>query len=166
MTTARARIHAMFTLDETAEAELDTRLDTHRVENRREAADWLATYPFPPARTDWERGRNEGVAWSAGILRDPDPRRPDGDASGAPDFFQRGRTYARDEGGTRTDPFVWVFEVRCIETHPDGTRYAFGFLTSKGGGNSLVPHSEWEGSWPDGWTSSGWTDVTPGAPRG
>lgn len=135
----------------------------HRIENRNEAATWLTSYPFQPASTDWERGRNEGVAWSAGILRDPDPWRPDGDASGAPDFFQRGRTYTRGEGSLDGKSFQWVFEVRSVDAAPDGTRYAFGFLTSNAP-NPWVPHSEWESNWlADEWTDI--TDTTTGGPH-
>lgn len=75
MTDARASIHAMFPLDEAAAAELDTRLDAVRTEARCEAADWFASYPFPSSDLDWERGRDDTVAWVVRCLRNPDPQR-------------------------------------------------------------------------------------------
>jgi hypothetical protein len=176
MTDARARIHAMFPLDRASERELDIRLDAYRAEvlvTDGQAYDGelamlrglvrtlrVVVRPDDPDVAEVQRlliehARDETAARA-------EEKATASAATATPDFFQAGHTYRRDEDGTLTHPFVWVFEVRSIETHPDGTRYAFGFLTSKGGGNSLVPHSEWEKSWPDGWASSGWTDITEG----
>lgn len=60
-----------------AKAKTEQMLDEHRIENRVEAADWFAGYPFPAASTDWERGRDAGVAWAASVLRIPHPQRSD-----------------------------------------------------------------------------------------
>jgi hypothetical protein len=165
---ARAAVHAMFQLDEAATAELDKRLDALVVEALLKAGVQYVDCPVCGAAqpVGGECGMCAFTARMAaelavrGMVAAPE-------VAATPDFFQRGHTYHRDEDGTRTDPFVWVFEVRSVETHPDGTRYAFGFLTSKGSDTAPVPHPEWEGSWPEGWASAGWTDVTEaGGSRG
>lgn len=54
---------------------LAEKFDTHRAEARCEAADWFASYPFPSSGSDWERGRDDTVAWVVRCLRNPDPQR-------------------------------------------------------------------------------------------
>lgn len=55
------------------------------------------------------------IAWEANATSD----------SAAPDFFQPGRTYAREHHGCRIE-----FHVRYVETPPSGTRpVAFGWRT-------------------------------------
>lgn len=69
-----------------ARAGAEQMLDALRVENRHEAADWLASYPFPPASSEWERSRDAGVAWAVDCLRVEHPQRADGErAVSAPD---------------------------------------------------------------------------------
>lgn len=58
-------------------AELKQKLDDLRIENRAEAADWFTNYAFPPADTEWARGRDGTVAWAADVLRIPNPQRPE-----------------------------------------------------------------------------------------
>lgn len=46
-----------------------------RDEIRNEAADWFESYPFPSSDSDWERGRDDALAWVVRTLRNPDPQR-------------------------------------------------------------------------------------------
>lgn len=150
MSAARDSFRALFgALDEASAAELDRRLDAHRVENREEAAAWLASYPLGDDTTDWARGRGDAIAWAVGILRNPDPSKPDA----APDFFQPGRTYLY----TR---LRWKFRCDAVTTHPDTSkRVAVGYSHFGHGGWQTGDLSE--GIWADG----GWTDVTEAGTR-
>lgn len=146
---ARAAIHAMFPLDETATAVLDQRLDAHRVENfteaaafvgnddtcgcggcdtcyarhlaagllamagekvadarqfaRTEAADWLASYPFPSSDSDWERGRDDALAWVVRVLRNPGPQRGAATGQGLDARLNEHRSEVLNEGAEAID---------------------------------------------------------------
>lgn len=119
MTDARASIHAMFPLDEAATAELDARLDAHRMEARTEAADWLSSYPFPSSDSDWERGRDDTVAWVVRVLRNPDPQRADAPTP-APDtlahwLYRRfGQSAAPWEDLDLVDREYWEHEAKAV----------------------------------------------------
>lgn len=128
---------------------LAEKFDAHRVENRTEAADWFASYPFPSSDSDWERGRDDTVAWVVRCLRNPDPRRPDV-ADATPEFFRLGHTYTR-EHHVSTIRFL----VRYVDESPDGIGglVAFGWRTEDGD----VCASPFDS---DDFT--GWVDVTEG----
>lgn len=121
---------------------------------RDEAADWLASYPFPADTTGWAHGRSEGVAWAVSILRNPNPTKPEAEPSGQPEFFQIGRTYARKHHAATIR-----FLVRSIDAAPDGTyRVAFGWRVEDGD-YGFTPF--------DSDDMDGWTDVTEaGGDRG
>jgi hypothetical protein len=137
---ARARIHAMFPLDEQAETELDKRLDEHRAEVL--AADGQAY--------DGELAMLRGLVRTLRVVARPDDAdmgevrrllhhhatddaaaREEATAEAAtatPDFFQPGHTYA--EPGDTTD---WRFRCDAITTRPaDGERTALGWRHFRG----------------------------------
>lgn len=119
-----------------------------RTAARNDAADWLAAYPFPADTTDWARGRTEGVAWTVGILRNPDPQR--GDEGGRPGFFRPGHTYQHSD---------WSFRCDAVTTHPDsGERTAIGWFRFRD--DAWRIWSADLGLW-----SVAWTDVTEAGTR-
>jgi hypothetical protein len=118
--------------------------NAYRVENREEAADWFAGYPFPPADTDWSRGRADAIAWVVSVLRNPNPQR--GEQTDTATFFQPGHVYAREHHG-RTIEFL----VRSVDTPPGSSwQVARGWRLNEDG--------DWEPTDSDDLT--GWTDVT------
>ena len=131
--------------------------DSHvRTAARNEAADWLASYPLGADTTDWARGRGDAIAWVCGILRNPDPHKPEPGEHAA--FFQVGRTYAR--GFTTSAPLreMWSFKVTAVADGPDGLTTALGFLHGATCGSGVwTPHGEYE--------FDGWTDVTEAGTR-
>lgn len=151
--TARARIHAMFPLDEAAEAELDTRLDAHRAEVLGEVTAWLVK----KAREYRAEGGKQGQvqADTAATLASKIARgavRPN-NLRMLPDagFFEADHTYTREHHG---QPIT--FKVSAISTSPDGQRtVAHGWRTD--------PYSGWEPTDSD--DVCGWTDVTGEATR-
>jgi len=145
---ARARVHAMFPLDESMETELDARLDAHREEVLAEVVTWL----FKKAREFHAIGNRTGKAQantaatlaskiSRGAVR-PNNLRMLPDAG----FFETDRTYQREHHGQPV-----TFQVSSISTSPDGR------LTVAHGWRS-DPYSGWEPFDADDLT--GWVDVT------
>jgi hypothetical protein len=124
MSDARARIHAMFPLDEAATAELDKRLDALIAEVRRtDAAHLLDQRHHHLHRAIF----CDGIKFAARLLQ----RRADENtekatapaATATPDFYQVGHTYTEPDGATD-----WRFRVDHITTHPeDGERTAIGW---------------------------------------
>ncbi|MCZ4509902.1 hypothetical protein O3Q52_17205 [Streptomyces sp. ActVer] len=158
MSAARARIHAMFNLDETGEQELNTRLDGVRTEVLAETdllpkahvVAWLVkkAREFRSADGAMRAAQADAIAALAskvarGAVRPNNLRMlPATEA----DFFQPGRTYTREHHG-RTIEFL----VRSVDTPPDSTwQVAFGFRRDEDG--------DWEPTDSDDLT--GWTDTT------
>jgi hypothetical protein len=126
---ARARIHAMFRLDEAATAELDLRLDALVVEALLAAGvqyvDCLVCGAAQPV--DGECGtctfkaRMAAELAARGMVAAPAE-------TATPDFFQVGHTYTEPHGITD-----WLFRVDHITTHPeDGERTAIGWRRFRG----------------------------------
>ena len=165
MTDARARIHAMFTLDRAAERELDIRLDAYR-------AEVLAT---DGQAYDGELAMLRGLVRTLRVVVRPDDpdvaevqrlliehardetaaraeEKATAEAATATPFFQPGHTYTRERHG-RTIEFL----VRSVDTPPDSSwRIARGWRLNEDG--------DWEPTDSDDLT--GWTDITEGGTRG
>jgi hypothetical protein len=146
---ARARIHAMLTLDEQAEIELDQRLDAHRVEVLAEVTAWLVKKAREFHASSRKREREQGDTCAVlaskiarGAVRPDNLRMPP-----EPGFFEADHTYEREHHGDTIR-----FLVEYVSTSPDGRcRAAHGWRTR---------------SWDPGWEPSdsddltGWTDIT------
>ena len=150
MTDARARIHAMFQLDEQGEKELDTRLDALIVEALVKAGVQYVDCPVCGAAQP-VGGECGTCAFKARMAAELAAR----GMVATPDFFQPGRTYLY----TR---LRWRFRCDAVTSHPDtGKRVAVGYSHFGHGGWQTGDLSE--GIWADG----GWTDVTEaGGDRG
>jgi len=105
---ARARVHAMFPLDEMAEQELDARLDALVAETRNEDAALLqeraARYP---SRRIFAAGLRHGALMIAKLAMGRSTVE-------TPDFFISGHVYAREHHGRRIE-----FHVRYVDIAPD-----------------------------------------------
>lgn len=162
MSDARARIHAMFPLDEAATTELDARLDAHRAEVLAEGAEAIDVKQDEYEAEERKRfghldhetvRQREAVRDMAALLRQmADEGKAATPAAPARDFFQPGHVYRVADGIHRPNP--WIFDVRHIDAESSGRLVAFGLL-SKGAGAG-VGHVEYAESW-----SRGWTDITP-----
>ena len=149
MSDARASVHAMFTLDEVTETELDQRLDVLVVEALIKAGVQYVDCPVC--------GAAQGVgdpcamcAYKARMAAELAARGMAAPAEAAPEFFQPGHTYAREHHG-RTIEFL----VRSIDTAPGSSyRVARGWRLNEDG--------DWEPTDSDDLT--GWTDTTTGEP--
>lgn len=166
---ARARIHAMFPLDEQAERELDVRLDAHRAEVL--AADGQAY--------DGELAMYRHLVRTLRVVARPDDadmsevrrllHQHAGDdaaartekatvtaATATPDFFHPGHTYTED-APFRAPEDRPNFQCVAVAVHPTtGTRRALGFEQPGAGApwrSSSMRDEEWAG---------GWVDVTEG----
>ncbi|WP_406156889.1 hypothetical protein [Streptomyces canus] len=118
MSDARARTHAMFQLDETAEQELNARLDAFRAEVLAEAdllpkADvvaWLV-----------KKAREETPVWLLASKVERGAIRPDNLRMLPPNFFEPGTTYRNG---------LYTYRCDAVGLHPtSGGRYAVGWLT-------------------------------------
>lgn len=140
---ARARIHAMFHLGETAETELDTRLDALVAEVRNEdAATLRARAAHYPTRRIFAAGLRHGAL----LLAKAAMGRNTSETATAPAFFEVDHTYAREHHGQRI-----TFVVTAVSVSPDGQRtVAHGWRTD--------PYSDWEPTDSD--DLCGWADVT------
>ena len=133
---ARARVHAMFPLDEMAEQELDARLDALVAETRNEDAALLqeraARYP---SRRIFAAGLRHGALMIAKLAMGKTSPSP----AAAPVFFQVGHTYSDDQYG-------WKFRVDHITTHPeDGERTALGWRFFNGEWDAIAyDEGDWE----------------------
>lgn len=148
---ARARIHAMFPLDEAAEAELDKRLDEHRTDVLAEVTAWLVKKAREFHARSRKREREQGdtcVILASKIARGavrPDNVRMLPDAG----FFEPGRTYST---GSQ------AFRCIAIDRHPaTGEIRAVGWY-----GPAIDGWPSVEALDPDDWAQMGWTDVTEG----
>ena len=137
---ARARIHAMFPLDETATAELDQRLDAHRVEVLDEGITALRKWT--------------GMDLAIGVLLSVRDDRDTADE--AADFFRPGHTYTENEPFTAPE-IRPHFHCVAVAIHPTtGNRRAFGFeqrTTNAPWASASLRDEEW---------ADGWVDVTEG----
>jgi hypothetical protein len=141
---ARARIHAMFTLDETAATELDTRLDAHHTEVLVEGAHLIED---AACDADWERPADYCAGLRAGAELLLAKAAGEATATAATPFFQPGHTYVREHHGDEVR-----FRVRYTDSSPCGTyRAAHGWRIEDWAAN-------WSPSASDDFT--GWTDVT------
>jgi hypothetical protein len=143
---ARARIHAMFTLDETAETELDKRLDAHAAEAAavalHAAADEIhrrvpddERYVVKKTVVNILRRRANTVGEEATAAA----------VTATPDFFQAERTYQRRR---------WLFQCLAVAPNPfNGETRAVDFLYRPGDPATAT------GLDPDDWEHGGWTDV-------
>lgn len=147
MSAARARIHAMFTLDETAETELNTRLDAHRAEELAKAATMLRTESGrQPERVLFNEGLFHGARLVDRMVNEAGREKDTREGESIPDFFQPGRTYTREHHGR-----LIRFAVTHVSSPPGSTwRVAFGFRLNDDG--------DWEPTDSDDLT--GWTDTT------
>lgn len=143
---ARARIHAMVNLDETAEEELNARLDAYRAEVLAEVAAWLTK----KAREYRATGRKQHAlqADTVDTLASKISRgavRPDNLRMLPPDFFEPGHTYAYG---------AYRFDCRHIVTHPThGHRSAWGWF----GKNGAWRHQDFS---EQQYQVRDWTDIT------
>lgn len=169
MSAARARVHAMFTLDETAEQELDARLDEHRAEVRTEvwreaAAEAESAVTLYPEDRHWGQavaGALEGLVdrfrRKAGEQASRTEEATAAAATATPDFFQVGHTYT-DSNGYQAPELVTCFLVEHITRHPDrGHLRAIGWLRNG------APGEGWHGGFRDEDEYAGWTDTGAGA---
>lgn len=149
---ARARIHAMFSLDAAAGAELDTRLNALVAETVREDAE--LAQQRTGGRGDqrvlldfaMQFGRRAHAIDSGAILLDRAADRPTPET---PDFFQPGHTYA--------DGSIWRFRCDTVTTHPDdGELCALGWVLFNGQWQEASYYAD---DWEMG-KAIGWTDVT------
>lgn len=144
MTDARARIHAMFPLDEAATAELDTRLDALIVEALLAAGVQYVDCPVCGAAQP-VGGECGTCAFKARMAAELAARGLTAPADTAP-FFQVGHTYTREHHGRTI-----AFRVDYIGTPPDSSyRVAKGWRLNEDG--------DWEPTDSDDFT--GWTDAT------
>ena len=151
MTDARARIHAMFPLDEASTAELDRRLDALVVEALIKAGVQYVDCQVCGAAQP-VGGECGTCAFKARMAAELAARGLTAPAEAAP-FFQVGHTYTREHHGEPIE-----FRVTAIDASPDGEqRLARGWRTDE--------YSDWSPTDSDDFT--GWTDVTEaGGSRG
>lgn len=155
---ARAAIHAMFPLDETAEQELNARLDALVDETLTgDGQDY-------PGELDMLRGLIATVSAVAEHGDLPDVRRllaeyaADDKAARAeltnPDFFKPGHTYCKGQDGYKAPEQTWTFHCVAVSEHPrEGAgRRAFGFMRQGLG--------QWESAGVrEGEFQRGWVDI-------
>jgi hypothetical protein len=138
---ARARVHAMFRLDEAATAELDLRLDALVAAALHQAADEI----------DRAQQRLVVKKTVVNILRrranQTGEKATAETATAAPDFFRAGRTY-------EYAPLHLVFRCDAVSTHPvTGEPSAVGWVRYHG--------SSWtSGDYSPAEYADGWLDVT------
>lgn len=153
---ARARIHAMFPLDEAATAELDLRLDAHRTEVLAEVTAWLVkkAREFHASSRKQEREQGDTCAVLASQIARGAVRANNLRMLPIAGFFEVDHTYEREHHG-RTITFL----VRCIDTAPDADYpTAFGWRSDPEYRTAMPSDSD---------DFHGWTDVTEaGGSRG
>ncbi|MFF7130328.1 hypothetical protein [Streptomyces sp. NPDC008240] len=141
----RARIHAMFPLDESAESELDARLDAYRAEVLNEAAAFVGnddTCDCGGCDTCVPRQLADGLRQMARARGTRD--------AGTPDFFQPGHTYT-ENAPFRAPEDRANFQCIALAIHPTtGDRRAFGF-EQPGAGHPWRSSSLRNEEWADGW---------------
>lgn len=146
---ARARIHAMFNLDETAETELNARLDAYRVEVLIQAGVEYEDCPVCGAAQAVGRPCNT-CAFKARIAAETGARVTVPAPAAEPDFFEPGHTYAHQ---------AWHFRCDALTTDPNTSeKTASGWLRI--GASRWKAYSYSEAEWGDDWT-----DVTEGEAR-
>ena len=151
---ARARVHAMFNLDEHAEQELNTRLDDVRTEALAEA-DLLPKSDVVTWLT--KKAREETPVWLLASKVARGAVRPDNLRMLPADFFEPGHTYTED-APFRAPEDRPNFQCVAVAIHPaTGNRRAFGFEQS-GAGRPWSSCSMRDEAWADGWTNV--TDTT------
>lgn len=79
-----------------------------RAAARNEAADWFASYPFPSSDSDWERGRDDALAWAVRVLRNPDPQR--GAATGQGLDVRLNEQRAKVLAEAKTEVIAWLLK--------------------------------------------------------
>lgn len=126
---ARARVHAMFRLDEQATTELDRRLNGLVAEVLTDAADDLHHEVVANRGRDLYGG---GLHHAETRLRDRAEQLGEeataAAATATPGFYQVGHTYTEPDGLTD-----WKFRVDHVTTHPDdGERTALGWRHFRG----------------------------------